>query len=366
MSGSDRANSPAPDDKTTANPQRSATPARNHEMSEIVNSPARRRQSTNNSSTLPSARLGPALAYSQKRATSADNDEMGECITLPARTDRDIVASAHEVNAGLERTLAHFLTGATPVHRIGDASASASMAHTREEVLTNDQSTCPLFRLPPELRNAIYTYVVHSKYDLPQFQWDEEHDSPKLSLKRAQYHAPQNALLQTCRSIYAESKGIFVAAKTQFWSDTTFTLTLPVDPPLNSFGYLERLLDDQVNHITRLNIDVHGPQLFTVHLRSGPEATWSVSYCARAPGCSHSFLLPAPLTFVKSVGRVQRQLNFRDVIAMLWRWSSSPRIPLCAHHQPEPVVLSTPILSRKGLMSVVAWACDGPRCNYRG
>ena len=100
--------------------------------------------------------------------------------------------------------------------------------------------------------------------------------------------------------------------------------------------------------------------------RSGPGAAWSVTYPARAPGCSHRSLLPAPLMFVKSVARVRSKLNFRGVVAMLRRWSDSPRIPLCAEHQPEPVVLSTPGLSRKGLMAVVAWTCDAQKRNYRG
>lgn len=146
------------------------------------------------------------------------------------------------------------------------------MAHTREEVLKNDQSNCPLFRLPPELRNTIYTYVVYSKYGLPQCQWDEEHDSPMLDLERAQSHAPSSALLRTCRSIYDESKGIFVKAKTQFWSGTTFTLTLGAWSPASSFGYLDCLLDEQVSRMTRVDIDAHRSQHITVHLRSGPEA----------------------------------------------------------------------------------------------
>jgi hypothetical protein len=148
------------------------------------------------------------------------------------------------------------------------------MAYTKEELLTNDQTNCPLFRLPPELRNTIYAYVFYSKYSLPQFQWDEQHDCPELNLKCAQPRALPIEPLRTCRSIHKESKGIYVEAKTQFWSDTTFTLKLPECPLHNSFGYFECLLDEQARRISRVNIDIESTvQPFTVHLRSGPRQT---------------------------------------------------------------------------------------------
>ena len=242
------------------------------------------------------------------------------------------------------------------------------MAHTKGEVLAKDQNTCPLFRLPPELRNTIYTYVAYSKFSLPQFEWDEEHNSPKLDLKCAQPLAPSNELLKTCRSIYDESEGIFVRAKTQFWSDTTFTLVLPKWPLPKSFRYIECLTDDQVNHMTRVNIDKYDSQLFTVHLRSRPKADSSVTYGARAAGCNHHSWLPAPLSVIERVvvsDQVHGQLNCLSVYDILWqarRDPGCPSVPFCVKHQPEPVVISLRDLNRAGLLAVVVWTFHGCRC----
>ena len=315
-------------------------------------------------------RTRPSSGVPAKSAAPAQNGT-SDTVTSPARRDRGTLASAPELNARLERVLAHLLKKATAaLHNSGTptTSASTSMAHTKKEVLKYDQSTCPLFRLPPELRNNIYTYVAYSKFSLPQFEWDEEQNSPKLNLKCAQPRAPANELLRTCRSIYDESEGIFVRAKTQFWSDTTFTLALPTWPPHHSFGYLECLTDEQVSHMTRVNIKIEGSQPFTVHLRSGPEADSSVTYPSRVAGCNHRSLLTAPLSFVKRViasDQLEGQLSYHDVLTILWQMSrglARPSVPFCVEHQKKPVVLSLQNMSRAGLMAVVAWTCGGSRC----
>jgi hypothetical protein len=72
------------------------------------------------------------------------------------------------------------------------------------------QDECLLFKLPPELRNAIYTYTIDRTDG--QYGWIEDHDGPKLSLLNAKTCAPSNELLTTCRRIYAEGRGIFVQA----------------------------------------------------------------------------------------------------------------------------------------------------------
>ena len=378
MSGRDEADPLSPDGIAPAHSHGSVNSRHSTENGKSVDSPAQIVQNTDLSrvelnASHPGTDLDPTLdrvlKHSQRRPALV-RSEMIEGMITPARRDQDaVLAGAHEVSArldSLERSLTYLRRDKTPAHHGSDVSVSVSMARTGEEALVSDQSSCLLFRLPPELRNIIYTYVVYSKYGVPHFQWDEEHNSPKLDLKCAQQRAPSNELLRTCRRIYAESKGTFLEAETLFGSDTTFTLSLPIDSPHTSFGYLECLLDDQVKHMTRVNIDVHAPQLFAVHLRSGPGAAWSVTYPARAPGCSHHSLLPTPLTFVKSVARVRSKSNFRGVVAMLRRWSYSPRIPLCAEHQSESVVLSVPSLSRAGLMAVVAWACGCQSCRIMG
>jgi len=324
-------------------------------------SSSQRDTNTNNSGTKANVTLDKARVHSQKSTPSAHNDHMSDNITSPAQREQNTDPASTDVNARLDRVLAHYFRGATPLH----APPSASMAYAREEALANDQSTCPLFRLAPELRNTICTYVVYSKFDLAFFQWDEEHNSPKLSLKQAQARAPSNDLLRTCRRIHNESKGIFVEAKTRYWSDTTFTLALAGGAkwaPSNSFRYFECLLDDQVNHMTRVNIEILGSRLFTVHLRSGSDADDSVTV---TDSCDHRVPVAAPLSFVESVesaNQVQGQLRFEDVRGILHDWRSRPDstyLRLCVEHHPEPVILSVRDLSRAGFMAVVAWTCWG-------
>jgi hypothetical protein len=304
------------------------------------------------------ARLDRVLKYYHRKAVSGKRNEMSEDVTSLARRDRDAaLASARERIAILDRTLVQLLRRAPPLR----AQPPAGMAYTREESFTNDQSSCPLFRLPPELRNAIYTCVFYGKYSLPQFEWDEEHKSPKLNLKCAQPRAPPNELLRTCRSIYNESKRIYIKAKTQFWSDTTFTLALGAGAW--SFGYLDCLLDEQVSHMTRVNITTHFSRTFTVHLRSGSGSDDSVT--VKPIVCNHQFLVPEPLSFVESVeamNRVQDKSSYDDVRGIIADWRESPgnaMMRFCSEHHPEPVVLSLRDLSRAGLMAVVAWTCQG-------
>lgn len=364
---------PASSAKRKKNRKKSSRDARHHTVvpdkmsdNEKSASPAQEEQDKDNSSSDLDARLDRVLKYYHTKAMSGKKNELSNSVTSLVRSDRDAaLASARERIATLDRTLVQLLERAPPLR----APPPASMAESKEELLTNDQSSCLLFRLPPELRNNIYTYVFYTKYSLPQFKWDEEHNAPKLNLKCAQPRAPPNELLRTCRSIYNESKGIYVRAKTQFWSDTTFTLTLPISPSHKSFGYLKCHLDEQARHISRVNIDIESDvQPFTVHLRSGPEADSSV----KAAVCAHRSQLPAPLEFIERVAaidQVQGQLRYPDAIDILWfesRGPGSPWMRLCMDHHPEPVILSVRNLSRAGLIAVVAWACDAPKCRSTG
>lgn len=325
-------------------------------MSAKVNSPAQEGQDMNHSTT-------------EADATLEMNDKSTSPVSSQVHKEQNKDDSSPGAVATLDEAPPHSQNSASPVHNDSNAptiSTSADMDQTREQEQGNNQDACLLFRLPPELRNAIYTYVFYSKYSLPQFEWDEEHDSPKLNLKCAQPRAPPNELLRTCRNIHNESKGIYVKAKTQFWSDTTFTLALAAGAardPSNFFRYLECLLNEQVNHITRVNIDIHYSRSFTVHLRSGSDAKDGVP--VRPIACIHQVWRPAPLSFVKSVeaiDQVQGQLLYqdvRDILAHWWERPGSTYMHLCMEHHPEPVVLSVRDLSRAGLMAVVAWTCQG-------
>lgn len=143
---------------------RKAISGKKNEMSMSVTSLVQGGQKAKHSSMAWGRTLDWTLAHPLKSSTPVHNN-----ITPLSQKDRDAtLASAPEVNARLERILAHVLKGATPLH--APPPPAASMAYTREELLTNDQSSCPFFSLPPELRNTIYTYVFYSKYSLPQFQ----------------------------------------------------------------------------------------------------------------------------------------------------------------------------------------------------
>lgn len=197
MSGSDEADPLSPDGIAPAHSHRSASPTPCNEIGKSVDSPAQTVQNTDLSRVELNARLDRVLAHyhkianashpsidldaaldrtlkhSQRRPTLVHN-EMTDGIVMPARRDQDaVLGRAHQVCArldSLERSLTHFRRNTTPVHHDSDVPVPVSMAHTGEETLVNDQSSCPLFRLPPELRNMLYTYVVYSKYSLLQFQ----------------------------------------------------------------------------------------------------------------------------------------------------------------------------------------------------
>jgi len=80
----------------------------------------------------------------------------------------------------------------------------------------NDQLQCPLFSLPPELRNTIYSFVFAYHGELVAFE-------------AAEARAPSPALLATCRRINHEAKAslqeLTLTAR-DFWRETTFTLEM--------------------------------------------------------------------------------------------------------------------------------------------
>lgn len=81
------------------------------------------------------------------------------------------------------------------------------MAHTAEL----NQEKCPLFLLPPELRNRIYDFVLLSE---PQLSIDGRHKALQLP------PATPPGLLQTCKCIEREATAIFYGRIT-FWYQCT-------------------------------------------------------------------------------------------------------------------------------------------------
>jgi hypothetical protein len=189
---------------------------------------------------------------------------------------------------------------ATSSHNDSDVPetlASVNTGHTGKQI--NDQIACPLFRLPPELRNTTYTYVLNCKIAqcrCGHWHWDEEHNCPRVNLKHAKPRAPSNELLGSCRRVHNEGRGLFVKAQRAFWGNSTFFLELETSRLPFSFAYLDDLLDVHASHMTRVNIhtDFSQSQPFVVHLRSGHDVQSSV----KAPVCTHRFYSPEPLSFI--------------------------------------------------------------------
>jgi hypothetical protein len=98
----------------------------------------------------------------------------------------------------------------------------------------NSQTACPLFQLPPELRNKIYAYTLSSNEPEPG-----KKNSTRLPLESPlevidlndalRYIRPSNELLATCRYVYAEARGVFVDAQREFWATNNFIIDLNDD-----------------------------------------------------------------------------------------------------------------------------------------
>jgi ferredoxin len=142
---------------------------------------------------------------------------------------------------------------------------SPSKSPSHPEIITtagseamNAQDGCPLFHLPPELRNAIYAYAIDRTDG--RYGWIEDHDGPKISLLNARQCAPSNELLVTCRRICAEGRGIFVQAQRDFLSKTTFTLEVAREyegQPSRAAAYLDNLTEEQISGMSRITIEVN-------------------------------------------------------------------------------------------------------------
>jgi hypothetical protein len=89
------------------------------------------------------------------------------------------------------------------------------MAHKKRAAVTklHEQSDCPLFKLPGELRNHIYELVF-------------EHDDEPVNIEDAfspfsnvlmEAAPPSSALIHTCRKLHLESKGFHEVSYRNYW-----------------------------------------------------------------------------------------------------------------------------------------------------
>lgn len=92
----------------------------------------------------------------------------------------------------------------------------------------NYQKRSPLFRLPPELRNLIYTHVLRPEVPKNVLRSRLPVESPLevVDLENAINIGPSNELLATCWRIYNEADGIFIASRSAFWESNTILLDL--------------------------------------------------------------------------------------------------------------------------------------------
>lgn len=138
-----------------------------------------------------------------------------------------------------------------------DLAANASSSSTAP---TNSQTSSPLFKLPPELRNTIYVYVFT--------QSEDNDDSPPsdnlgvskpVDLYNVEKIAPSGAFLLSCRLTLTEGQSLFLQAQRDFWKENIFSIELREDwsdatamPEPKTL----RLREEQVNSIQTLFVVV--------------------------------------------------------------------------------------------------------------
>lgn len=130
------------------------------------------------------------------------------------------------------------------------AGRSGSTVQQQSTMPKNDQKGCPLFKLPPELRNRIYSYATsqHEAKEKPResglpldngnqltHHYDPSHNRndyqslPVVSVTQISGVRPSNALLGTCLRICEETGAMFAASQHTFWKTNAFLLVLDDD-----------------------------------------------------------------------------------------------------------------------------------------
>lgn len=84
----------------------------------------------------------------------------------------------------------------------------------------HQQQQSPLFKLPAELRNAIYEFSFTVAVN--ERTWRAR--KPKIELKKAELTMPSSALLRTCKAINYEATGM-IEPHAQEWKNAIFTVS---------------------------------------------------------------------------------------------------------------------------------------------
>lgn len=170
------------------------------------------------------------------------------------------------------------------------ASHSHSIAKQTHVMPKDDQKQSLLFKLPPELRNRICSYVTGQSeaekkppesrppldnsnqrtwhYD-PSGNYKDHNSLPVVSLNQISDVRPSNALLGTCQCIYDEARAMFVAAQHTFWNTHSFL-----------FDFHDDSTDDGVSTAQEIVSRLHARQI---------DAMPKFTVMIKLKGCLHTF-----------------------------------------------------------------------------
>jgi hypothetical protein len=129
------------------------------------------------------------------------------------------------------------------------------------------QSESPLFLLPFELREMIYSYVFAAKEPTSQDRG--------MTIQEAQSAKPATDLLLTCQMIFQDAHDTFEVARTHFWTNTVFHVYLEPPRALDLSGVFQsRFVDgrspaeDSVNKLHDRELQRMQKVIITVPLTS--------------------------------------------------------------------------------------------------
>lgn len=131
------------------------------------------------------------------------------------------------------------------------AFSSDSPAQQKPMMPKNDQTHCPLSKLPPELRKCIYSYAtsqseakkkprVESELPLdnsnqltyledPSSNHTDHQSLPVVNLNQISDVKPSNALLGTCQRVYEEDRAMFIVSQHKFLKSHALTFDIRDD-----------------------------------------------------------------------------------------------------------------------------------------
>lgn len=121
-----------------------------------------------------------------------------------------------------------------PSHTGPDADSSPSSTSPT----MYPQNNCRLFKLPAELRNAIYVYVFNGSAP-----------ARRVKMRAATKAAPRIDVALICRRIYSEAVGLHQSSYSNFWTNNTFAF-------IDKLTYdKKRITAKHVDHMRHITIE---------------------------------------------------------------------------------------------------------------